>query len=72
MVLPNDLLEASINRDVSILLKDGRMINGKLTGFDQYMNIVIEDALEEKEEGEPRRLGKVVVRGSTIVSISFK
>ena len=71
MVLPNDLLEASINRGVSLLLKDGRILNGKLSGFDQYMNIVIEDAVEEKEGQEQRRLGRVVVRGSTIVSISF-
>jgi len=71
MVLPNDLLEASINRNVSLLLKDGRLLSGKLSGFDQYMNIVIEDAVEEKEGQEQRRLGRVVVRGSTIVSISF-
>jgi len=71
MVLPNDLLEASINRDVSLLLKDGRILKGKLVGFDQYMNIVMDDAMEEKEGQEARRLGRVVVRGSTIVSISF-
>lgn len=71
MVLPNDLLEASVNMNVSLLLKDGRIITGKLSGFDQYMNLVIEEASEEKEDGEQRRLGKVVVRGSNIVSISM-
>jgi len=71
MVLPNDLLEASINRNISLLLKDGRMLKGKLSGFDQYMNIVMDDVIEERAEQEPRRLGRVVVRGSTIVSISL-
>jgi len=71
MVLPNDLLEASVNRNVSLLLKDGRLLDGKLSGFDQYMNLVLEDAIEKKNDSEPRRLGKVVVRGSTVVSISL-
>ncbi|MCD6447638.1 MAG: RNA-binding protein, partial [Thermoplasmata archaeon] len=67
MVLPIDLLEVSLNRDISLLLKDGRILNGKLIGYDQYMNLVLDDAREEKE-GEEKRLGRVVVRGSNVVS----
>lgn len=70
MVLPIDLLEVSINREVSLLLKDGRLLRGKLLGFDQYMNLVLDEAREEKEDGE-KRIGKVVVRGSNVVSISL-
>jgi len=70
MVLPIDLLEVSINRDVSLLLKDGRLLKGKLVGFDQYMNLVLDEAREEKED-EEKRIGKVVVRGSNVVSISL-
>ncbi len=71
MVLPTDLLEDSINREVSLLLKDGRVLSGRLTGYDQYMNLVIEDTREEEEDAE-RRLGSVVLRGSNIVSIAPK
>ena len=70
MVLPIDLLEVSQNREISMMLKDGRILNGKLLGFDQYMNLVLDDAKEKKEE-EERRLGRVVVRGSNVVSISL-
>ncbi len=70
MVLPLDLLEVSINRDISLLLKDGRILNGKLVGYDQHMNLVLDDAREEKE-GEEKRLGRVVVRGSNIISIAL-
>jgi len=35
------------------------------------MNLVIEDTREERE-GNERRLGNVVLRGSNIVSISLK
>ena len=70
MALPLDLLEQSLNHEISILLKDGRTIEGKLLGYDQYMNLVVDEA-EEKMEDKHRKLGKVVVRGSTIVSASF-
>ena len=70
MVLPTDLLENSVNREVSLLLKDGRVLKGKLTGYDQYMNLVLEDTREEKGDAE-RRLGNVVLRGNNIVSIAF-
>jgi len=70
MVLPTDLLENSMNKEVSLLLKDGRILKGKLSGYDQYMNLVIEDTREEKKDAE-RRLGNVVLRGNNIVSIAI-
>jgi len=70
MVLPTDLLESSMNKEVSLLLKDGRVLKGKLSGYDQYMNLVIEDTREEKNNAE-RRLGNVVLRGNNIVSIAI-
>jgi small nuclear ribonucleoprotein len=71
MVLPTDLLESSLNKDISLLLKDGRVLEGRLSGYDQYMNLVIEDTREAKGDAE-RRLGKVVLRGNNIVSISVQ
>ncbi|MEA2054500.1 MAG: LSM domain-containing protein [Candidatus Thermoplasmatota archaeon] len=71
MVLPTDLLESSINKEISLLLKDGRILSGRLTGYDQYMNLVIEDTREKTEDAE-RRLGFVVLRGNNIVSIALK
>jgi len=69
MVMPQNLLESSINKQISILLKDGRIIKGKLTGYDEYMNMVLEGAEEEKGE-EKKRLGTLILRGNNIVSIT--
>jgi len=69
MVMPNTLLEQSINKRVVLLLKDGRVLEGKLVGFDDYMNMVLEDT-EETTEERVRRLGKVVLRGNNVVSIA--
>jgi small nuclear ribonucleoprotein len=69
MVMPLALLEKSLNKKISLLLKDTRILEGKLTGFDDYMNMVLEDT-EERTAEQTRRLGTVVLRGNNVVSIS--
>jgi len=70
MTLPLDVLEKSVNQKISLLLKDGRHIEGKLLGFDEYMNLVLDDVEESKDETK-KRLGRIILRGSNVVSISF-
>jgi small nuclear ribonucleoprotein len=69
MVLPLNVLEKTLNKKLTLLLKDGRILEGKLVGFDDYMNMVLEDTEEQKEETQ-RRLGTVILRGNNIISIS--
>lgn len=71
MVMPTKVLENSVNKKVSLLLKDNRILEGKLTGFDDYMNMILEDT-EEMHEGNTRRLGTIILRGNNVVSISPK
>ena len=54
MALPLDVLEKAMNQKLSLLLKDGRIIEGKLTGYDEYMNMVLEDVEETIEENKLR------------------
>jgi small nuclear ribonucleoprotein len=68
MAVPLNVLEKNVNRAVSLLLKDGRVLEGKLTGFDEYMNMILEDTEETKDE-KVRRLGTVILRGNNIVTI---
>lgn len=76
LALPLDVLERSINKKMSLQLKDGRVIEGKLVGYDQYMNLVLEESEERHtpkgEEGatQSRRLGTVVLRGNNVVTIA--
>ncbi|WP_201796943.1 LSM domain-containing protein [Thermoplasma sp. Kam2015] len=62
------MLEESVNKRVSLLLKDNRVLEGVLTGFDEYMNMVLDD-VDESSENVSRKLGTVVVRGSNVVRI---
>jgi small nuclear ribonucleoprotein len=70
MALPLDVLEKSINRRLSLLLKDGRIMEGKLSGYDEYMNLVLED-VEETKDDTKRRVGTIILRGNNVVSISL-
>jgi small nuclear ribonucleoprotein len=70
MALPLDVLEKAINQKMSLLLKDGRIIEGKLTGYDEYMNMVLSEVEETLEENK-RRLGTIILRGNNVVSISL-
>ncbi|KAA8923222.1 MAG: RNA-binding protein [Thermoplasma sp.] len=68
MMMPMKMLEESVNKRVSLLLKDNRVLEGVLTGFDEYMNMVLDD-VDENSENVSRKLGTVVVRGSNVVRI---
>jgi len=70
MALPLDVLEKALNQKLSLLLKDGRLIDGKLNGYDEYMNMVLVD-VEETHEENKRRLGTIILRGNNVVSISL-
>lgn len=69
MALPLDVLEKSLNKKMALQLKDGRTLEGKLVGYDQYMNLVLEET-EERTDAASRRLGTVVLRGNNVVTIA--
>ena len=68
MVMPINILERNLNKRMSLLLKDGRVLEGKLIGFDEYMNMVLEDTQETKDE-VVKKMGKVILRGNNVVTI---
>ena len=70
MVMPMNVLAKAMNNKISLLLKDGRMIEGKLVGYDDYMNMVLEDT-EERYQDNVRKLGTMILRGNNVVSISL-
>ena len=67
---PLDALNEARNKRVMVDCKNGRQYVGKLSAFDIHINTVLIDA-EERVEGEmKRKLGKVFIRGDTIITIS--
>ena len=64
------ILEDSINKTVLIKLKGSKTIRGNLLGFDQHMNLLLDQTEEIPSEGDSKELGTIVVRGDNVVMIS--
>ncbi len=64
------VLDESVGKIVLIKLKGGKVIRGNLQGFDQHMNLLLEQSEEVQEEGKTNSLGTIVVRGDNVVIIS--
>jgi len=71
MAKPSNLLNASLGDEVEILLKDSRELTGILIGFDDHMNLVLEDT-EEVTKERKRRIGTIVLRGNNVVTLNPK
>ncbi len=65
---PVRLLERVLQQRVTLTLKDGRELSGRLLGVDEHMNLVLDDADETGPE-TLRRLGRVVLRGSNVITL---
>ncbi|MBS7610739.1 RNA-binding protein [Candidatus Bathyarchaeota archaeon] len=64
------LLENSLGKIVLVKLKGDKRIRGRLEGYDQHMNLFLEDAEEVLSNGEVRGLGPIILRGDNVVIIS--
>jgi small nuclear ribonucleoprotein len=83
---PLDVLEASLNEDVTVRLKDGAAFFGRLAGYDQHMNVVLEasdanagaDGGDETDDVNAEAAGSdaeavedtTIIRGDNVVTIT--
>lgn len=59
-------LKKFMDKQLSVVLNANRHVVGVLRGFDQFMNIVLDNAVDEKMKTD---IGMVVIRGNSIVTI---
>lgn len=50
-------------------LNANRSIEGTLRGYDQFMNVVLDDCVEIKPNGDRRPIGMSVIRGNSILTM---
>lgn len=62
-------LKKYLDKRLFVQLNGNRKVIGVLRGYDVFLNIVLDDALEEKEGGEKVKIGMVVIRGNSIVML---
>lgn len=65
------ILSKSLGSTVLVRLRGGKILRGILQGYDQHMNLVLEEAEEVSDENSAqKRLGTIVVRGDNVMMIS--
>ncbi|KAJ5593198.1 hypothetical protein N7537_010102 [Penicillium hordei] len=62
-------LKKYMEKRVFCQLNGNRKVNGILRGYDVFMNIVLDEACEEKQGGEKVALGMTVIRGNSVVML---
>ncbi|XP_013403594.1 probable small nuclear ribonucleoprotein G [Lingula anatina] len=60
-------LKKYLDKRLSLKLNGNRTVTGILRGFDPFMNLVIDESIEETKGGEKNNIGMVVIRGNSIV-----
>jgi U6 snRNA-associated Sm-like protein LSm8 len=67
------VLDAYVNKSVTIVTSDGRIIIGTLRGFDQTINIILDDSYERvfsaTDGVEQVLLGLYIIRGDNVALI---
>jgi small nuclear ribonucleoprotein len=64
------LMSNSKNKSVLLRLRNNKTIKGNLLDFDVHMNLTLDDA-EDVSDEKPQKLGKILLRGDNILSVSL-
>ena len=64
------LMNNSKDKVVLLRLRNTKTIQGILKDFDIHMNLTLEDA-EDISDEKPEKLGKILIRGDNILSVSM-
>jgi len=66
-------LKKYMDRRLLLALNGSRKITGRLRGYDPFMNVVLDDAREEMENGQQgKSIGMCVIRGNSIQSMEVR
>jgi small nuclear ribonucleoprotein len=64
------ILEESLGKIVLVRLKGGKNIRGRLKGFDQHLNLVLDETEDTTNPENVKKLGLIIVRGDNVILIS--
>jgi small nuclear ribonucleoprotein len=64
------LMRNNRNKSIFLRLRNNKTIKGSLVDFDIYMNLTLDDA-EDVSDGKTQKLGKILLRGDNVLTISL-
>jgi len=69
-LLPSELLDRCVGARLWVLLKGDREVEGTLRGFDAFVNMVLDDAVETGPDGSggrsEKKLDTILLNGSNV------
>ncbi|KAK5781104.1 RNA-binding protein LSM5 PWA37_002030 [Arxiozyma heterogenica] len=73
-ILPLEVIDKTINQPVWIILQSNREFTGTLIGFDDFVNVIVEDAKEwivneDQNELVMEHKGRMLLSGNNIVML---
>ena len=68
--MTTEILEQNVGKIVLVRLRGGKNLRGKLKGFDQHLNLVLEETDDTTDIENSKKLGLIIVRGDNVVLIS--
>ncbi len=73
-LLPLELVDKAIGSRIHIIMKNDKEIVGTLLGFDDFVNMVLEDVTEFESTPEGRRVTKldqILLNGNNITMVTY-
>jgi small nuclear ribonucleoprotein len=68
--MTTQILQESLGKTVLVRLKGGKSLRGKLKGFDQHLNLVLDETEDTTDPENVKKLNILIVRGDNVVIIS--
>jgi len=64
------ILDESLGKIVLVRLRGRKKLRGKLKGFDQHLNLLLEETADITNAEKTRKLGTIILRGDNVILIS--
>ncbi len=68
--MTTQILQESLGKTVLVRLKGGKSLRGKLKGFDQHLNLVLDETEDTTDPENVKKLDILIVRGDNVIIIS--
>ncbi|MBI2185440.1 MAG: ribonucleoprotein [Thaumarchaeota archaeon] len=68
---PLTTLQKSINKNVTVRLKNDVEYHGRMNNIDPYMNVILADASEYTSGNVVANFGKIVIRGNNVLFVKI-
>lgn len=62
-------LKKFMDKKLTLKLNANRNVSGILRGFDPFMNLVLDEAVEYRKDNTVHNIGMVVVRGNSVIML---